>query len=173
YLHSLKGRFERIYEDTLKLYDGVLEPQKLDPKVFQNDSPGFTVSYPGNFIDLNPVNPLSKAIFYASYADRNLEISVSKVSPKRHLEDLTKKIVRILNYYATEINIISEEPSILKDGTPSYETTIEYKVLGIFKVRSVYLSVIKEEKWIRLMVSSEASSFDENLKEILYSLDFA
>lgn len=173
YLPSLKGRFERIYEDTLKLYDGVLEPQKLEPKIFQNDSPGFTMTYPGNFIDLNPVNPLSKAIFYASYADRNLEISISKVSPKRRLEDLTKKILRILNYYTTEINIISEEASKLKDGTPSYETTIEYKVLGIFKVRSVYLSVIKEEKWIRLMVSSEASSFDENLKEILYSLDFA
>ncbi|MFX1324466.1 MAG: SDR family NAD(P)-dependent oxidoreductase [Promethearchaeota archaeon] len=172
YLPSLKGRFERIYEDTLKLYNGVLEPQHLETKTFQNDLPRFTVTYPSNFINLNPVNPLSKAIFYASIADKTLEISVSKVSPKRRLEDLTKRIMRNLNYYAKEINIFSENPSKLKDSTPAYETTMEYKILGIFKVRSVYLSVIKDEKWVCVMVSSEANNFDESLKEILYSLEF-
>lgn len=71
-----------------------------------------------------------------------------------------------------EINVISEEPTNLKDGTPAYETTIEYKMVGIFKVKSIYLSVIKDEKWIRISVSSEANSFKENLKDILYSLEF-
>ncbi|MHA2390497.1 MAG: SDR family NAD(P)-dependent oxidoreductase [Promethearchaeota archaeon] len=173
YLPSLKGRFERIYDDTLKLYNGVIEQQKYETNIFQNDSPAFTVTYPDYFIDLNPVNPLSKAIFYASYADRNIEIIISKISPKRRLDELTKKILRNLNYFAKEINIISEEPSNLKDGTPAYETTIEYKVIGIFKVRTVYLSVIKDEKWIRISISSEANNFDERLKDILYSLKFS
>ncbi len=171
YLPLIKSRLENIYDDTLKLHDGVLEPQKVNKKIFQNDSPAFTVTYPDYFIEINP-SPISKAIFTASYADINLEINISKISPKRRLEDLTKKVVRGLKIITKEIEIISDEPTNLRDGTPSYETLFEYKVVGVFKTKSMHLSVIKDGKWIRVSISAAANNFNEKLKEIIYSLEF-
>ena len=171
YIPLIKSRFENIYDDTLKLYDGSLEPKKVNTEIFQNDSPGFTVSYPDYFIEIKP-NPISKAIFAAAYADSNLEINVSKVSPKRRLEELPKKIVRPLKMIAEEIEIISNEPTKLRDGTPAYETIIELKIVGMFKTKIMYLSVIKDEKWIRVSISSAANNLNEKLKDIIYSLEF-
>ena len=171
YIPLIKSRFERIYEDTLKLHDGVLEPQKTNKKIFRNDSPSFTVAYPDYFIEVNP-SPISKAIFTASYADINLEITVSKVSPKRRLDELPKKLVRPFKIIANEIEIISNELTNLKDGTPAYETTIELKIVGIFKNKIMNLSVIKDEKWIRVSISAAANNLTEKLKDILYSLEF-
>jgi hypothetical protein len=140
-------------------------------KTFRNDSPGFGVTYPDYFIELNP-SQISKAIFTASYADLNLEINVSTISPKRRLEELPKKIVRTLQIVTTEIETISDEPTKLKDGTPARETIFEYKVVGLFKTRSMHLSVIKDGKWIRVVISAAANNLNEKLKEIIYSLEF-
>jgi len=171
YIPLIKSRFESIYADTLKLHDGVFEQQKFDTKIFRNDSPAFSITYPDYFIDLNP-SPISKAIFTASHADINLEINVSTISPKRRLEELTKKIVRSLKIITKEIEIISDEPTNLRDGTPAYETILEYKVVGVFKTKSMHLSVLKDGKWIRVSISAAANNLTEKLKEILYSLEF-
>jgi len=154
-----------------KLHDGVVESQKSDTKIFRNDSPAFNITYPDYFIDLNP-SPISKAIFTASHADINLEINVSTISPKRRLEELTKKIVRSLKIITKEIEIISDKPTNLRDGTPAYETIFEYKVVGVFKTKSMHLSVFKDGKWIRVSISAAANNLTEKLKEILYSLEF-
>ena len=171
YIPLIKSRFESIYEDTLKLHDGLGDKQKPKTKIFRNDSPGFSVTYPDYFIEINP-SPISKAIFTASYADINLEIYVSKISPNRRLEQLSKKIVRSLNIMTKEIETISDEPTNLRDGTSTHETTFEYKVVGVFKTRSMHLSVIKDEKWIRVSISAAANNLTEKLKEILYTLKF-
>jgi NAD(P)-dependent dehydrogenase (short-subunit alcohol dehydrogenase family) len=171
YIPLIESRYERMYEDSLKLHDGVLEPQKVNKEIFQHKSPDFTVRYPDYFTEVNP-NPLSKAIFAASYADINFDVSVSKVSPKRRLEELPKKLVRPYKIIAKEIEIISNKPTNLKDGTAAYETTIELKLVGVFKTRITYLSVIKDEKWIRVSVSTAANNHTDKLKEILYSLEF-
>jgi len=171
YIPMIKSRFENIYDDTLKLFDGSLEPKDDNTKTFQNDSPAFTVNYPDYFIEIKP-NPISKSIFAAAYADSNLEINISKVSPKRRLEDLPKKILRPLKIFAENIEIISNEPTKLRDGTPAYETTIELKIVGVFKTKIRYLSVIKDEKWIRISISSAANNLNEKLNDIIYSLEF-
>ncbi|MBA7639924.1 hypothetical protein ES703_47585 [subsurface metagenome] len=171
YLPLIKSRFESIYEDTLKLHDGRGDKQKGKTKIFRNDSPGFSVTYPDYFIELNP-SPISKAVFVASYADINLEIYVSKISPNRRLEELTKKIVRSLEFLTKGIEIISNEPTNLRDGTPAHETTFEYKLVGVFKTKNMHLSVIKDGKWIRVSISAAANNLNEKLKEIIYSLEF-
>jgi len=171
YIPLIKSRFESIYEDTLKLHDGRGDKQKGKTKIFRNDSPGFSVTYPDYFIELNP-SPISKAVFVASYADINLEIYVSKISPNRRLEELTKKIVRSLEFLTKGIEIISNEPTNLRDGTPAHETTFEYKLVGVFKTKSMHLSVIKDGKWIRVSISAAANNLNEKLKEIIYSLEF-
>ncbi len=171
YLPLIESRFESIYSDTLKLHDELVEQQTVKTKIFRNDSPAFSVTYPDYFIEINP-NPMIKALFVASYADINLEIHVSKISPQRRLAELTKKIVRRLKILTKEIEIISNEPTNLRDGTSAYESTFEYKVAGVFKTQSKHLSVIKDGKWIRVSISAAANNLNEKLKEILYSLEF-
>lgn len=171
YIPLIKSRFENIYEDTLKLHDGYEDKQEGNTKTFQNDFPGFNVTYPDYFVELNP-SPISKAIFTASYADINLEINVSTISPKRRLEELPKKIVRGLMIMTKEIETISDKPTNLRDGTPARETIFEYKVVGLFKTRSMHLSAIRDGKWIRIVISAAANNLSEKLKEILYSLEF-
>ena len=73
---------------------------------------------------------------------------------------------------AKEIRIVSNTPTSLGDGTPAYESVIEHKLVGVLKVKSVHLSVFKDEKWIRVSVFAGANSYDENFKKILYSLKF-
>jgi NAD(P)-dependent dehydrogenase (short-subunit alcohol dehydrogenase family) len=171
YIPTIKGRFERMYDDNQKLFDGLKIKKEIKSKTFQNESPKFKVTYPDYFIDLNP-NPMTKASFFASFADYNLEISVTNISPKRRLEEISKRILRTLKYIATEVQIISDEVTELRDGTPAYETTIECKMVGIFRVKMVNLSVIKDEKLVRVNISTGINNYNENLKDILYSLEF-
>ncbi len=171
YIPALKARFERIYDDTQKLYEKFQDQPKVKTKVYQNNTPTFTVTYPDYFIDLNP-GPMTKAIFIASHSDWNLEIFVSSISLKRRLEELPKKIVRSLNIMAKDIEIISNEHKTLKDGTPAYETIIDYKVVGIIKVRSIHLSVLKDGKWVRVSINAGANNITEELTDILETLEF-
>lgn len=170
YIPLIKSRFDSIFDDTLKIHDGLGDKQESKNQIYRNDSPGFSVTYPDYFIELQP-SSISKALFVASYADINLEIYVSKISPNRRLEQLTKKIVRSLEFMTKGIEIISDEPTNLRDGTPAHETTLEYKVVGVFKTRSMHLSIIKDEKWIRVSISAAANNLNENLKNIIYSLE--
>jgi NAD(P)-dependent dehydrogenase (short-subunit alcohol dehydrogenase family) len=170
YIPALKARFERIYDDTQKLHEKFKDQNIIKTKVYRNDTPAFTITYPDHFIDLNP-GPMTKAIFIASYSDCNLEIFVSSISSKRRLEELPKKIVRSLNIMAKDIEIISNEHKTLRDGTPAYETIIDYKVVGIIKVRSRHLSVLKDGKWIRVSVNAGANNIKEDLTDILQTLE--
>jgi len=170
YIPALKARFERIYDDTQKLYENFKDQKIVKKKVYQNDAPAFSITYPDYFIDLNP-GPMTKAIFIASYSDWNLEIFVSSISPKRRLDELPKKIVRSLNIIAKDIEIISNEHKTLEDGTPAYETIIDYRVVGIIKVRSIHLSVLKDGKWVRISVNAGANNINDDLTDILQTLE--
>jgi hypothetical protein len=171
YMPLIKARFERMHEDTIKLYDGSVDQKIIKTKSFKNESPAFMVTYPDYFIELNP-NPMMQALFFASFADRNLEINVSKITPDRRLEDVSKGILAVLKFIATDIELVSNEPTNLKDGTPAYETTIDCKMVGMFRTRMVNLSVIKDENLVRVVLTGATNNFDEKLKEILYSLEF-
>ena len=83
-----------MHEDTIKIYEGLEDQKIIKTKSFKNDSPAFTVTYPDYFIELRP-NPMMQALFFASFADRNLEISISKITPNTRLEDVSKRIFSI------------------------------------------------------------------------------
>jgi NAD(P)-dependent dehydrogenase (short-subunit alcohol dehydrogenase family) len=177
YIPLIKNRFERIYNDTLKLHEGIEEKRDVKTKVFMNESPAFSVTYPDNLVELkpNPLNyPIIKPVFVGTTVGPGFDllIFVSKVSPNRRLEGVAKKIARGFKARAKEIEIISNKPITLKDGTPAYECVIEFKTVGVFRIKSIHLSVFKEDKWIRISIFTNASYYNESLKEILQTLEF-
>ena len=177
YIPMVRARFERIYEDTLNLHDKVDVKSEIKTKIFKNDSPAFSVTYPENLIELKPnpmLYPIIKPVFVGTTLGPGFDllIFVSRISPKRRLEDVVKKIVRTFKARVREIKITSNNPTSLGDGTPAYESVIEFKSAGIFKVKSIHLSVIKDEYWIRVSIFTGADYYNENLKKILHSLEF-
>ncbi len=178
YIPLVKSRFERINEDTLKLHGGFkAKSDKKKSKIFKNDSPTFSITYPENFIELkpNPMNsPENRPVLVATKDPGiDLLIFVFKSSMNdRPLDETVQEIARRIEAIAREINIISNEPITLRDGTPAYESVIEYKYLGIFPVKSIHLSVLKDEHRIVISIYANANYYSENLRDIFYSLEF-
>jgi hypothetical protein len=177
YIPLVKSRFERIYEDTLKLHEGIEAKTNDILRIFKNDSPTFTIAYPKSFIELkpNPVNfPLDKPVLVA-VRDPGIDllILVSKSSTyNKPLAETGQEMVRRIKDMAREINIDSNEPITLRDGTPAYESVFVYKFLGIYKVKSIHLSVLKDGHRIVISLYANANYYNENLRDILYSLEF-
>ena len=177
YIPLVKSRFERIYEDTLKLHEGNKAKSEEKSKVFKNDTPIFSIAYPESFIELKP-NPMSfqedRPVLVATKDPGiDLMISVFKSSTyDRPLDETVQEIAGRIEDIAREINIIYNEPATLRDGTIAYESVIEYKYLGIFKIKSIHFSVISNEHRIVISIYANANYYSENLRDILYSLEF-
>ena len=177
YIPMVKSRFERIYDDTLKLHEGIEAKNEILSKIFKNDTPAFSLTYPESFIELKPnpmAYPVEKPVFVASKIPSvDLLIFVIRTSKyDRPLEETVQEIARRLEVRSREINIISNKPITLRDGTPAYESDIEFKFLGIHKVKSTHLSVLKDEYLIVINIYAHPKYFNENLKDILHSLEF-
>ncbi len=177
YIPMVKSRFERIYEDTLKLHKGIEVKSETKSKIFKNDAPIFSIAYPESFIELKPnptTFPVNKPVLVAGKDPGiDLLIFVFKSSMNdRPLDETVQEIARRIEAIAREININSNEPITLKDGTPAYESVIEYKYLGILKVKSIHLSVLKDEHRIVISIYANANYYSENLRDILYSIEF-
>ncbi len=138
-----------IYDDTLNLRREIEVEREIKTKVFTNELPAFSLSYPENFIELKP-NPTYKQVFVAITTGCDLTITIYRISPKRRLEEAVKKIVTRLKWVVKEIRVISNKSITLRDGTPAYESIIEFKSVGNNKVKSIHISVFKDEKWIRV-----------------------
>ncbi|MFX1390819.1 MAG: SDR family NAD(P)-dependent oxidoreductase [Promethearchaeota archaeon] len=177
YIPQIKARFDHIYEDTLKLHGRIEGTSEIKTKIYRNESHAFSLNLPENLIELNPnpmMHPIYKPIFYGTTKNLVFEllIFVSSISSKRQLEGTAKKIARTFKTRAKDINILSNEPITLEDGTPAYECVIEFKAAGMMKVKSIHLSVFKDEKWIRVSILTGANYYNEDFKNILHSLNF-
>jgi len=173
YIPLVKSRFERIYDNTLKLHEGIEEKSKVKSKIFKNNTPAFSLTYPEDLIELKPnpmIFPLKKPVFVGSKSPGfDLLIFVTKSSNQR-LEKAAQRIAKRIK--VRPINIISNEPITLRDGTLAYESVIEFKSAGIFKVKSIHLSVFKNNHRIRISIFTNANYYNENLRDILHSLEF-
>ena len=177
YIPLVKSRFERIYEDTLKLHEGIEAKSEKKSKIFKNNTPVFSIAYPESFIELkpNPMNyPVNKPVLVAT-RDPGIDLLIfafKSSTNDRPLNETVQNIAKRIEEIAREVNIISNKPITLRDGTPAYESVIEFKFLGINKVKSMHLSVLKDEHLIVINIYARANYFNENLKDILYSLEF-
>lgn len=184
FIPNIKARFEKIHFDALKLNEHFVKSVEdfqesnetaLKIKTYEHKSPAFSISYPIDWIQINPVpTPILRLVFLVLQPGfgLSLSISISKKSPSRQLEDAPKKFVRFLKSIGNEIKIISSKQTRLKDGTPANETVVEYMRLGFTKYKVLCVSVFRDNKVIRIIISAIANSYSEELKKIAYSLEF-
>ena len=116
--------------------------------------------------------PVKKPVFVGSKIPGfDLLIFVFKSSNQR-LEKEAQRIAKRIKVRAGEVNIISNEPITLRDGTFAYESVIEFKTAGIYKVKSIHLSAFKDDHRIRISIYTNPNYYNENLRDMLYSLKF-
>ena len=173
YIPLVKSRFELIYDNTLELHESIEEKPETKSKIFKNETPAFSLTYPADLLDfkLNPSNRTFPLFIAVRDPGFNIQIIVYKSSSQR-IEKAAHKFAKRAKLRASEVNIISNEPISLNDGTPAYEFIIDYKLAGINKKKSINLSTFKDDHRILVSIIAFANYYNEDLRVILHSFKF-
>ncbi|MFW9821422.1 MAG: SDR family NAD(P)-dependent oxidoreductase [Candidatus Thorarchaeota archaeon] len=175
WMNLIKARFDRINEDSSKTRKAFPVPEReiVEKKYeYNSDVLSFSISYPNYFVDLLPTPNTSQVFLAAQEFRQTLEIYVSDIDNSVKPENIAEFIANNLKLIGTDIKIISDKEMTLEDGTPSHEIEIEYTRLGTIKMKSHHVSVIKDNKMIRVSTSTHPYYFNDDHINITRSLKF-
>jgi hypothetical protein len=149
------------------------------PGLYVNGWPAFTVSYPKEWVEV-PV-PFYQ-LFGAGAPRANLSPSpsfyITVVSSVLPLEDWAKSMMPFYAMIGTDIKILSDKASQLKDGTPAREVQLEYVSKGSqgmgagLKQNDFHLMTNKDTSCVDVSLSTGEEKAGEDVKRIAYSLTF-
>ena len=145
------------------------------PGLYVNGWPPFTVSYPKEWVEL----PTMITGFKAGLPRPDLPpghqlpaLYIAFRSNPPPLEDWAKTMMPVYQQVGTDIKILSDKPSLLKDGTPAREGEVAYVDKDGIKVNDFVLVTKKESVYLVIHVSDDKGRIGEDLKRIAYSLIF-
>jgi hypothetical protein len=144
---------------------------RLIPGVYVNGWPRFTVTYPkdwvefsGRTIDAFRAGAPGPGLYY----DFGVVIWQSPL-PLEKFVDINLNVIRAMS---TEVvTVVSDKPSQLRDGTPARENELHYVVKGV-PTDTLGLATKKGDMWVALITSTTSGKIGEDLKAILYSIEF-
>jgi len=175
YVNLIEDRFNRIKKDAEIIGENFHKTgreAKENTYEYKTDSLAFSISYPDYLIQIKPP-PNTPQVFAASREFlQDLHVFVSDVPPNLRLEDTSQTFAGFLNPFGKEIKIVSDKEITLEDGTVAQEAEITYKRFNTVSMASHHVSVIKDNKWIRISTFSHPSFHNEELKKIALSLQF-
>jgi len=97
-----------------------------------------------------------------------LYIAVSRL---RSFEEQVEYQLRSMQSIFTDATVVGEKPSHLRDGTPAREVEFHYLANGV-SLNHVFLYVRKGDLFVCPSVISSSGSPGEDLKAMLYSIEF-
>jgi hypothetical protein len=145
----------------------------LTPGLYVHGWPAFTVSYPKEWGVL-PTQP--GAFFRAGVSRQDLPaspvITISVSTSILPLEDWAKMYMPIYSQVGTDIKVLSDKPSQLKDGNSTREVELEFISKNGPKMNHLLLIMKKGLTWISITLSTDKGKIGEDLKSYAYSLTF-
>jgi hypothetical protein len=145
----------------------------LTPGLYVHGWPAFTVSYPKEWV-VTPPPP--GAFFKVGAARQDLspspQLTVTVVTSILPLEDWAKMYMPVYSQVGTDIKVLSEKPSQLKDGTPAREVELEFVGKNGPKLNNLILMTKKGAVWISVTLMDDKGKIGEDLKNYAYSLTF-
>jgi hypothetical protein len=87
------------------------------------------------------------------------------------LDRLADALMQVLKSYATDVTLLSDTPSRLRDGTPRREIEFKMVVNGV-PWNFLNVATKKDDTLIHTVVRSTTGKIGEDLKAIPYSLEF-
>jgi hypothetical protein len=142
---------------------------RLIPGVYVNGWPRFTIHYPKDWIER--MGDFTET-FRAEPPGRTGEMFVITITQSSQpLDEEADRLVRALKNIAKDVTVVSDKPSQLQDGTPAREVEARMVINGIPSSLLV-LSTKKGDAWITTGVGGRNVRIGEDLKAILYSLQY-
>jgi NAD(P)-dependent dehydrogenase (short-subunit alcohol dehydrogenase family) len=175
FLPYVEERFERISSDSVRLSKHFREKKTgTIAKRFDQITPTFTITYPDKWIEMKPpIDIYPNLIFLTSFPGQTLEVWVHDVTPDMDLENSTETWVDGLKSHVRDVQVISDKQTKLSDGSPANEGLTEHLAFGYnYKMRGLHLSTFRENKCISILLYTLASIYNDDLREILHSLEF-
>ena len=182
FLQFLEMRMNTINNHALSLKEAMsslgVGIDKKEKKTYTHQSPDFSISYPGDWVEQEPT-PIKKFDFNAVSPTimPDLTILINNAPPEG-LKNAINSFSQVLSTgLGLKNEIISEKQSSLKDGTPAVEGEIEMEWFdGVNKVVILLLDAIQGDKIISVQLSCVSFKYDGTMKnvfrEIAYSLSF-
>jgi hypothetical protein len=155
------------------------------PGLYVNGWPPFTVSYPKEWVALPPV---TGEVYRGGGTRPELPpgvyspvLIVSVITTPFPLEDWAKIILPGIQRTNTNVEVVSDTPVRLNDGTPAREMEIDFdptyapgmgSVTGAPRFKDFSLLTKRGAALVVVAVVDEKARFDKILKEYVYSLSF-
>ena len=145
---------------------------RLTPGVYVNGWPRLTITYPKDWVEVGSMF-LAGEVFKVS-APRSVpglpSLTVLVFPYPQPLETFGNIMPGVLKNIATDVTVVSDKPSQLRDGTPAREVGINMVMNGV-PVYLLYLITKKGDMCVGTLVGSRGR-IGEDLKAILYSVEF-
>jgi hypothetical protein len=143
----------------------------LVPGTYVSGWPRFTMTYPKDWVEQPP---LPQEVFRAGAAagyGHNPALSVTPAPSPVPLDKVAELWVPFFKAIAEDVTLVSDKPSQLKDGTPAREVEIQMLYNGVPNYL-VSLGTMKSGVLVAATVGSDKGRIGEDLKAILYSLQY-
>ncbi len=122
------------------------------------ESPAFSFKYPEASVkrkmrypdQVMSMRTFDRGTFSAFVTQRPYGVRLENAAPYLIAHELRQN--------GSDVNIVSNQPVVLSDGTKSYRTDIDWKFNSTWPTRSSYLSVFKDDKWIFLTYSFDVTN---------------
>jgi hypothetical protein len=145
----------------------------LTPGLYVHGWPAFTVSYPKEWV---VAPPPPGAFFKVGSARQDLsplpQLTVSVSTSILPLEDWAKMYMPAYLQVGTDIKVLSEKPSQLRDASTAREVELEFVPRNGPKMNHVILLTRKGLTWISITLGNDKGKIGEDLKNYAYSLTF-
>ncbi len=135
---------------------------------YSNAEYGVSIRYPVEWQVQPSHSPTT--VFYAAASRKVPLVNIFAVSGT----DIAEAFTTAVSDDGSDIQLISEKPAQLRDGTPAVETTFKWKAQGM-GTQTLALGVKKRDRWIIVAVTTAPllARYDEALfSEIVYTLKF-
>ena len=148
------------------------------PGTYVHGWPAFTVSYPKDWVEQPPWR-VAGEVFRVAAPDskpfaQNIRVpnfSVLVFPSPLPIDKWSDILVPTLRLPGSDITIVYDKPSQLKDGAPAQEAEIAF-VSNEEKVNMLVLTTRKDTAWIQIIQTSDKGKMGEDLKNYPYSLTF-
>ena len=140
-------------------------------KVYTNDSPAFSVSYPKHYKTTKPA--LNEVFLVKNSMGSTPQISVYVENQPMNiqLEEIGQQyLLKLVEKYSTKAKLVYSTQAALKDGSPAIETLFDRVIYEHWPFKTLVLSTYRDDKLI--YVATTSFTHPEALKEYLYSLRF-
>ncbi len=139
------------------------------PGTYVNGWPRFTIHYPKDWVERRPAAIENyKASVPGPVPYPSFLVMVGYPVP---LDKVADAVVTAVKSYATDVTLISDKPSQLRDGTPARELELRMVVNGVPR-NSFDVATRKGDVLIHTVVTSITGTIGEDLKAIPYSMEF-